>query len=284
MKEQLYEPYAISVQKLDEFPKTPRQTSFFELVYILSGEGRHCVNDNRYAYKAGDMFLLTPADLHDFSIDQTTEFFFLRFNDVFLKSNGIVKDNVQRLEYLLYNAKQVPGSILRNESDKPLVKAMVESILRSKINMESCWDKLILALVNAMIVVLARNIEQNLPVIYEENKEEKALDIVQYIQANIYDPHLIRAEQVAQLFNISLTHLGRYFKKQTGQPMQEYIAHYKIKLIENRLQFSSMRLSEIVDELGFSDESHLNKFFRKQKGLNPSEYRKNIQRTVADRV
>ncbi|HEY0176682.1 MAG TPA: AraC family transcriptional regulator [Pedobacter sp.] len=275
IKEQLYEPYSISVETINEFPKRAKQNAFFELVYVLSGEGRHCVNDNKFSYRTGDMFLLTPEDLHDFKVDVTTEFFFLRFNDIYLKSNGIVKDNIQRLEYLLYNAKQVPGSILRNETDKPLVKTIIESMIREQINRDSCWDKLTLALVNTLIVIVARNIEKNLPEQYEDDKEDKALDILQYIQANIYQPQLIKAEHVSQEFGISVTYLGRYFKKHTGKTMQDYIANYKMKLIENRLLYSKMRISEIVDELGFADESHLNKFFKKQKGINPSEFRLN---------
>lgn len=275
IKEQLYEPFSISMETMSEYPKLPTQKAFFELVYILSGEGRHCVNDNNFEYGQGDMFLMTPDDHHDFKINTRTEFFFLRFNDVYLKSNGIVKDNIQRLEYLLYNAKQVPGTILKNESDKPLTKMIVESLIREKINRDSCWDKLTLALVNTMIVIVARNIEKNLPVKYNDDKEDKALDILQYIQKNIYTPHSIKAEHLTKEFGISITYLGRYFKKHTGSTMQDYIANYKIKLIENRLLYSKMRIGEIVDELGFADESHLNKFFKKQKGMNPSEFRMN---------
>lgn len=277
VKEQLYEPFTVSVETMNEFPKRARQNAFFELVYILSGEGKHCVNDNRYAYRTGDMFLFAPDDLHDFKIETTTEFFFLRFNDIYLKSNGIIKDNVQRMEYLLYNAKQISGSILRYETDKPLVKMMVETIIRERVNRINCWDKLTLALVNALVVVIGRSIEMNLPEQFAEDKEDKALDILQYIQANIYDPKLTKAEHISDKFGISLSYLGRYFKKHTDQTMQDYIAHYKLKLIENRLQYSKMRISEIVDELGFADESHFNKFFKKQKGMNPSQFRQKAE-------
>jgi AraC-like DNA-binding protein len=278
IKEQLYEPFSVSVEMINEFPKRAKQNAFFELVYILSGEGRHCVNDNQFDYRAGDMFLLTPDDLHDFKITITTEFFFLRFNDVFLKANGIVKDNIQRLEYLLYNAKQVPGSILQNETDRPLVKMIVDTVIRERVNRINCWDKLTLALVNTLTVLVARNIEINLPSQFAEDKEDKALDILQYIQANIYNPQKTKAEHIGDKFGISLSYLGRYFKKHTGQTMQDYIAHYKIKLIENRLLYSKMRISEIVDELGFADESHFNKFFKKQKGVNPSQFRQHSER------
>ena len=35
-----------------------------------------------------------------------------------------------------------------------------------------------------------------------------------------------------------------------------------------------MRISEIAEELGFTDESHLSKFFKKYKGCSPSSFRK----------
>ncbi|RHJ74332.1 AraC family transcriptional regulator, partial [Parabacteroides sp. AM08-6] len=38
---------------------------------------------------------------------------------------------------------------------------------------------------------------------------------------------------------------------------------------------SQMRICEIVEELGFTDESHLNKFFKKYRGCSPSNFRKN---------
>lgn len=45
-------------------------------------------------------------------------------------------------------------------------------------------------------------------------------------------------------------------------------------MIEHRLRRSDMRMGGIVQELGFTDESHLNKFFRKQKGMSPTAFRK----------
>ena len=67
---------------------------------------------------------------------------------------------------------------------------------------------------------------------------------------------------------------GRYFKKQTNETMQQYIFNYKMQMVESRLLHSEMRISEIVEELGFTDESHLNKLFRKYKDCNPTDFRK----------
>jgi len=98
---------------------------------------------------------------------------------------------------------------------------------------------------------------------------------LQYIQANIYKTGKIRAKDISQHFGISENYLGRYIKKHTNETMQQYILNYKLKLVENRLLHSQMRICEIVEELGFTDESHLNKFFKKYRGCSPSNFRKN---------
>ena len=54
------------------------------------------------------------------------------------------------------------------------------------------------------------------------------------------------------------------------------ILNYKMKMVESRLLHTDMRINEIVAELGFTDESHLNKLFRKYKGVSPTEFRKRL--------
>lgn len=47
-----------------------------------------------------------------------------------------------------------------------------------------------------------------------------------------------------------------------------------MKMVESRLLHSDMRINEIVEELGFTDESHLNRLFKKYKDVSPTEFRK----------
>ncbi len=273
-KESLYEPFEILFKTLDECPKPGHQHTFFELVYIVSGTGTQCINKSNFAYRAGHLFLITPEDCHSFEIETTTQFFFLRFNDIYIKSQAQATDNVQRLEFILQNANHQPGCILKNQSDKALVHPIIEAIIREHVNRDLYNKELIQQLVNTLIVLVARNIARYMPEQVSENTTEKALDILSYIQNNIYFPEKIRAEAISSHFGISDTYLGRYFKKHTNETMQLYITHYRVKLIEARLQHSAMRINEIADELGFTDESHLNKFFRKHKGVSPSKFRK----------
>jgi len=280
-KEHLYQPFEIIYKTLDECPKEGHKHMFFELVYIISGTGTQCINDNKFKYHAGHMFLITPEDCHSFDIETTTEFFFLRFNDIYIKSKAFHSEDVERLEYILNNANHQPGCILKNLSDKTLVKPITEAIIREYVNRDLYNKELIQQLVNTMIVVVARNIAKYLPEALNEKTEEKAMDIINYIQMNIYSPEQLRTEVMSSIFGISDKYLGKYFKKHTNETIQQYISNHRLKLIEARLKFSDKRITEIAEEFGFTDESHFTKFFKKNTGINPTQYRRQLLEAAA---
>ena len=272
----LYLPFEVDFKELEQFPKIIRQNNFFELIYVVDGTGIQIINNNTFQYRKGNLFLVTPQDVHSFEISTVTKFFFLRFNEYYVKANSQnpQSETVLRMEYILQNASHRPGCILKNAIDKPLIASLIESIITEQNNQQIYHQKITEQIVNAIITVVARNIALKLPKNIKETTGEMVLEILHYIQENIYDPKQLKANVISENFNISLHYLGKYFKKQTGETLQEYISNYKLRLIEARLLNSDMRINEIADELHFSDESHLNKVFRKHKGINPSEFRK----------
>ena len=278
-KENLYTPFEIEYKELDKFPKTSRGNNFFELIYIVDGTGVQSVNKNKFTYRRGNLFLITPQDTYSFEIITPTQFFFLRFNEYYISAKSAKdKDAVGRMEYILLNASHRPGCILKNKADKPLIASLIESIIRENSNQQLYYTKIIEQIVNTIITIVARNIALKLPKNIKENTGEAVLDLLHYIQQNIFEPKNLKAEKLSKHFGISLNYLSRYFKKQTGETMQQYISNYKLRLIETRLLHSDMRINEIAYELNYTDESHLNKAFKKHKGVSPSEFRKkNLQ-------
>jgi AraC family L-rhamnose operon transcriptional activator RhaR len=280
MKENMYQPFEVIFQELDECPKDGHSHNFFELVYIISGTGKQCINRSTFNYHAGHMFLITPEDCHSFDIATKTTFCFIRFNDQYIKSNYRDADvsgkneRVKKLEFILQNANHQPGCILRQPGDKALVKPMVDSILREYVNRDLYNKELIEHLVNTLIIVVARNIAKILPEHVSEGTEERAVNILHYIHQHIFEPEKIRTELISRHFGVSENYLGKYFKKQTGETLQQYVINYKLRMVENRLLHSEMRIGEIAAEMSFTDESHLNKLFKKYKGLTPSDFRK----------
>ena len=54
----------------------------------------------------------------------------------------------------------------------------------------------------------------------------------------------------------------------------DYVLVQEIKIL---LTFSEMPLQEIADRLNFPDQSYLGRFFRRQAGMSPSDYRRSLQ-------
>ena len=275
VKATLHQAYEIEDLTLSTFPKAAHRNHFFELIHIVAGTGRQCTNHNWFSYRPGNLFLLTPQDTTFFEITTPTRFFFLRFPGPYVPpaTPGAPAGDA-RLDFMLQNASHRPGCILKNRTDKPLVALLVEHILRERAGQQLYHGQVVQQLVNALIALVARNIALKLPKQVKETTGEAVLDILHYIQQHIHEPQRLKAGAISGELGLSLSYLGRYFKKQTGESLHGYVTEYKLRLIETRLLNSDRRINELVDEFGFTDESHLNRLFKKHRGLSPSAFRK----------
>jgi AraC-like DNA-binding protein len=279
----LHQPYEVILKEDITHCSRPEHThSYFELVYIVSGKGRQYINNNRFEYYQGHIFLITPQDSHHFDIESPTKFLFIRFNEIYLKENQAPPEMRKRMDFILNNASHQPGCILKVNTDKAPIDTIIQSIISETETPGILSDFLISQYINTLLVIVARNIASGLPDKVEENANAKALEILRYIQQNILKPEKLKAAEISRHFGISENYLGRFIKKQTGETMQQYIANYKMSLIENRLIHSDMRIIELAGEFGFSDESHFIKTFKKNTGMNPTAFRKQKKQELAE--
>ena len=98
--------------------------------------------------------------------------------------------------------------------------------------------------------------------------------IISYIHQNIYNPKLVQIKTIAAHFNISQNYFGSYFKRNFTISYREYCNKLRTQLIEKRIQNKQLSLKQIAYEFGFTDESHLSNYFKKQRNINPSAMKK----------
>jgi len=270
-RENIYQSLEVFYEKVNDCPLRDRQFNFFELVYVISGTGHHAVNGNKFAYCAGDLFLITPKDCHEFDVEDICEFMVIRFGEEYIREYQW--KSIDHIACLLYYASHLSGSVLVNNDDRHIAGSLMEN-LRQATEHESVYSEdLVRHLVNAIIVIAARNLALIKPKNIIPHADIRLLQILEYIQEHIRQPEFLRIAVIAQNFGLSPTYLGSYFRRQCKESIQQYISSYRIRLIEHRLRFSDKRVHEIADEFGFADESHINKFFRRHKGMSLKGYR-----------
>lgn len=74
-------------------------------------------------------------------------------------------------------------------------------------------------------------------------------------------------------FNLSPNYFGDLVKKETGRTAQEYIQSKIIEVAKEKIFDPEKSVSEIAYELGFKYPQHFSRFFKKQMGYSPNEYR-----------
>ncbi len=83
----------------------------------------------------------------------------------------------------------------------------------------------------------------------------------------------------AERLNVSSRYLGQVCRRIAGDSPKTIIDGHVTGRIISLLKAGDKNIQEIADILGFSSQAHLSKFFRKETGMSPSEYRKTMDKT-----
>jgi len=273
-----YKPFEIQDIELSDWKQRPVKNNFFELVFIKDGEGTQCINYNEYSYEKGNMFLLPPLKCHSFNIKTPTQFVFLKFTDlIFKNSNRITIDRNERFKeasYILSNYNQLPGDIIKNDVDRQHLLSLISMILQESRNYGDEALTLITSLMTSVLEILIRNIKKSgFYEVPQTNVDERITKMLTYINQHINKPSLLKVEHLASTFLMSPTYVSEFFRKQVHMSLREYIIKAKLKLVEIRLLNSDYTLTEIADELGFTDVSHLSKTFKRYVGISLREFK-----------
>ena len=278
---QLYTDVEVTFKELKSNTSGLHKHHFFELIYVLDGSGIHNINGNNYEFSKGNVFLLTPDDAHTFQISTLTKFCIIDFTKSFFSKSSSrqnekmdVSDFFKRLEYIFHNHHNVKGNIIA-DSDRHLFGVLINQLI-SESEKKQVFEEIITQnIVFLLLHFIARNIQQGISTFSKNtNPKSKIHELTAYVQQHIYDKELIKLENLAAYFNKSADHLNRYFKNETGNTIKDYITKYKLNLIQTRLKFSDLTISEIADEMNFTDESHLNKTFKSVFGQTAKQYKK----------
>ena len=106
-------------------------------------------------------------------------------------------------------------------------------------------------------------------------KNEKKIKIIkEYIHSNFSKNLTIK--ELANIANLSQYHLIRTFHKTTGITPKNYLFNIRIEKVK-KLLTTNKSISEIAQETGFYDQSHLNRVFKQIVACTPYQYKKNIK-------
>ena len=139
-------------------------------------------------------------------------------------------------------------------------------------------DKLYLeSLQTVLFTHLLRNhcaVSTTMPVLSGGLSKAKLKSIVDYIDANLLVN--LSLTELSAIVNLSPSHFGELFKQSTGQSPHQYVLRRRFERSQQLLANKKLSLAEISQAVGFWDQSHFTKTFRRYAGVTPRKYRQQL--------
>ena len=94
----------------------------------------------------------------------------------------------------------------------------------------------------------------------------------QYVQEHYSES--ITLEDVCAATGFSVSYFSALFKKESGEGFSKYLTGVRMERAKELLQESSLPVSEVCAQVGYSDLKHFTQTFKKYTSLSPAQYRK----------
>ena len=88
----------------------------------------------------------------------------------------------------------------------------------------------------------------------------------------------VTISQLAEAVGLSKDSLSKSFSRDMGCSLKTYMNKELIKEASQMIAVSNNKMKEIAFDLNFNDEYYFSRFFTRQTGISPGEYRKRYHR------
>lgn len=100
--------------------------------------------------------------------------------------------------------------------------------------------------------------------------KSKLQQITEYVNEHLHEE--VKLIELAAIAQISPYHFLRLFKQSTGLTPHQYILQRRIDKAKYLLQESKLSITDIAFRVGFCDQSHLTRCFKRLLGMTPKQF------------
>ena len=246
------------VHKPSEFPL--HHHDYYELEIVAEGEMFHECNGKGMMLRRGDVYILSPHDVHRLVPSQKTTIYNLCiYTEQCSKSiSRLLLDE----EYPRFG--RVDDSVMEEIS-------ALHSALRDVLSSTGQYRG---ARTSALTTLLVSRLFEITSAEISLQTDQSYLTIAKamsFIEANLANQ--ITLEEVAAASGYSRTYFSRLFKEIVGINFKYYLERERIELASDLLEIEKMSITEISYAVGFNSFSSFWRAFKKLKGVSPREWR-----------
>lgn len=256
----------------------------YELVLLHGGNCRFLVGNQFFYLQPGQLLMLDGMTIHKAYVSgdpQDYERSVLRFDSDWIRP--LLQDI--NLERLLNLFEENSSGLIRifKKRDEAIIENMIGEIA-TLVDLEE--NRLNEARLKLAVVQLLIQISISTDYIirkdqgFRDEKTEIAEKVSNFLFKNYH--RSISIDDVSQAVNISKSYMSHVFKEVTGYTIMTYLMQYRLSKARSQITQEPNQLIKVISqENGFESEAHFSRFFKKNIGLSPSQYKKQYYQFIS---
>jgi AraC-like DNA-binding protein len=246
--------------------------NFYHMVLFTQGGGNHTIDFEQFPVRPWQIYFMIPGQVHSWAFKGPVDGYVINFSVPFFNSFLLTPGYLDQFAFFSGNAADSVIDI--PASQQPGIRHMMEQIIGESQHNYNLVADMVRALMLQLFITIARLGTQNQ---HHQNTAYSYALVKQF--KKLVDEHYTRLKlprDYAGLLHITPNHLnaicGDILNVSAGELIRNRIVLEAKRLLIN----FNLNITEIAYRLNFTDNSYFTKFFKKQTGLTPEDFRKKI--------
>ena len=255
-----------------EAPKQAHIHGFYQIIWFQQGIGTHYVDFKEYPITDNTLFFISPGQIHYFDESNNFKGIIIHFNESFLSDEGS-SENVF-LKYNVFNAFDTVPYYEVKSDDTPRWEYIVKEMQLEIDNIKAFAHKDYLKYLVKMFLIYIQRIGKRgigIPLCINNSSNRTFVRFRQILEHHYRQLHTVK--EYAHRLNVSTKTLTNCVYESSHSTPLKIINERIILEAKRQLLHSDLKIKEIAFYLGFEDPSYFVKFFKRQTGYLPAEFR-----------
>jgi AraC-like DNA-binding protein len=241
------------------------------LWFTQSNQNKLIIDGDEYVFSKNEIVFLT--EFHKTSLDKLENVKLLRFNRPFY----CIIDNDKEVGckgVLFFGASQVPIITIPEEDlDKfEMLWKMFTLEMQSQDNMQKDMLQMML---KRYLILCTRIYKSKMLYLAEDGDSDIVREFNFLVETHFKSIHSVT--EYAKLLHKSPKTISNIFRKLNSKSPLQFIHERKMLEAKRLLIYTTKRIKEIAYEVGFEDIQTFSRFFKRNEGISPSEYKETRQ-------
>lgn len=258
-------------------PRNVYHKDALEINYVLNGHVSHVINGIHCDLDKGDICFIAPNTNFSLAIyDADTVMFSIIIYTSTLKKLLVNIDSKKDIlseffSKILYGRDYIPFLFCDTSQDY-YIREQILDMLNIQ-DSDGPYTNRYLSLSIEMLCLRLLQMHSN-HIIAGNNTIKKSVGITGIIDYAMSHYKNITLNNLAKKYNYSYSYLSALIKEHYGRSFNEILQDYKLDKAADMLKNTDKKISEIIENIGYSDKSYFYKVFKNKFNVTPNEYRK----------